>query len=66
MSKINVFRPVSHCIHMKYTGAKRLPLTPSTISETYAYSVFLQEYSSAQAAVSVQSLSKNNDFGGDA
>lgn len=27
---------------MKYTGAKRMPLTPPTISETYVYAVFLK------------------------
>lgn len=36
MSKINIFKPESHCIHTKYIGAKRLLLTPPIIAETFA------------------------------
>lgn len=30
----------SHYVHMKYTGGKRLLLTPPAASEMHAYSVF--------------------------
>lgn len=35
-SKINVLRPESYYIPMKYIGAKRMPLTLPTICETCA------------------------------
>lgn len=65
-SKINLLRPESYYIQMKYTGAKRMPLIYLQFMELVHNSVFLQRnIPQLQAAASIQFLSKNNDFGGD-